>query len=72
MSNLNSQLEGKPIWMRLLPYTAFGILVFSLTSATDLNYFVKGYLVLLLAQSGIVAVYFLRGKLARSNQKKHD
>lgn len=70
MSNVDSRkFEGKSTWMRLLPYAALGILVFSLNSASDLNYFLKGYLVLLEAQAGIVLIYFLMSKLARSKKR---
>ncbi|CBN57188.1 MULTISPECIES: hypothetical protein [Kamptonema] len=70
MSNVDSRkFEGKSTWMRLLPYAALGIVVFSLNSASDLNYFLKGYLVLLEAQAGIVLIYFLMSKLARSKKR---
>ncbi|MDF0555958.1 hypothetical protein [Kamptonema sp. UHCC 0994] len=70
MSNVDSRkFEGKSTWMRLLPYATLGILVFSLNSASDLNYFLKGYLVLLEAQAGIVLIYFLMSKLARSKKR---
>ncbi|MDB9510169.1 hypothetical protein PN499_02960 [Kamptonema animale CS-326] len=70
MSNVDShKFEGKSTWMRLLPYAALGIVVFSLNSASDLNYFLKGYLVLLEAQAGIVLIYFLMSKLARSKKR---
>lgn len=72
MSNLDSpKFEGKSAWMRLLPYAALGILVFSLNSASDLNYFLRGYLVLLEAQVGIVLIYFIMSKLAK-NQKRQS
>ena len=71
MSNLDSRnFEGRYTWMRLLPYAALGILVFSLNSASDLNYFLRGYLVLLEAQAGIVLIYFMMSKLARSKKQE--
>ena len=70
MSNVDSRkFEGKSTWMRLLPYAALGIVVFSLNSASDLNYFLRGYLVLLEAQAGIVLIYFMMSKLARSKKR---
>lgn len=70
MSNLDSRkFEGKSTWMRLLPYAALGIVVFSLNSASDLNYFLRGYLVLLEAQAGIVLIYFMMSKLARNKKR---
>lgn len=70
MSNVDSRkFEAKSTWMRLLPYAALGIVVFSLNSASDLNYFLRGYLVLLEAQAGIVLIYFMMSKLARSKKR---
>ncbi len=69
MSNLNSRkLERTPSWMRFAPYAALGILIFSLNSASELNYFLKGYFVILEAQAGIVLLYFVMSKL-RTNKK---
>jgi uncharacterized membrane protein len=70
MSNFNSRkLEGTPNWMRFTPYLALGILVFSLNSASELNYFFRGYLVILEAQAGIVLLYFAMSKF-RTNKNK--
>ena len=70
MSNLNSRkLEGTPSWMRSAPYAALGILIFSLNSGSELNYFLRGYLVILEAQVGIVLLYFAMSKF-RKNQNK--
>ena len=70
MSNLNShKLDGTPSWMRFAPYAALGILIFSLNSASELNYFLRGYFVILEAQAGIVLLYFAMSKL-RTNKKK--
>jgi len=55
MSNLNSRnLEGTPSWMRFAPYAALGLLIFSFNSGSELNYFLRGYLVIIQAQAGIV------------------
>ncbi len=70
MSNFNSRkLEGTPTWMRFAPYAAFGILLFSLNSATELNYFWRGYLVILEAQAGIVVLYFAMSKFRNHKHK---
>ena len=70
MSNLNSRKsEGTPNWMRSAPYAALGILIFSLNSGSELNYFLRGYLVILQAQVGIVLLYFAMSKF-RKNQNK--
>lgn len=70
MTNSNTgKLERNLTWLRLIPYAAFGALAFSLTSAANLNYFLRGYLVLLEAQAGIVVIYFLMSKLARINKR---
>lgn len=51
--------------LRLLPYAALGILIFSFNSYTNLNYFWRGYLVLLEFQAGAVVLYFLLAKLSK-------
>ena len=70
MSNFNSRkLEGTPSWMRFAPYAALGILIFSFNSGSELNYFLRGYSVILQAQAGIVVLYFAMSKF-RKNKKK--
>ena len=70
MSNFNSRkLEGTPSWMRFAPYAALGILIFSVNSGSELNYFLRGYSVILQAQAGIVVLYFAMSKF-RKNKKK--
>ncbi len=70
MSNFNShKLERTPSWMRFAPYAAFGILLFSLNSATELNYFWRGYFVILEAQAGIVLLYFAMSKFRKHKNK---
>ncbi|MFS8117186.1 MAG: hypothetical protein ACMG55_01660 [Microcoleus sp.] len=70
MSNFNSRkLERAPSWMRFAPYAALGILIFSFNSGSELNYFLRGYFVILEAQAGIVLLYFAMSKL-RTNKKE--
>ncbi|MEG3976631.1 hypothetical protein QT970_18695 [Microcoleus sp. herbarium8] len=70
MSNFNSRkLEGTPSWMRFAPYAALGILIFSLNSGSELNYFLRGYSVVLQAQAGIVLLYFLMSKFRKKPNK---
>jgi len=70
MSNLNSRkLEGTPSWMRFAPYAALGILIFSFNSGSELNYFLRGYLVILQAQVGIVLLYFAMSKFRKNPHK---
>ena len=70
MSNFNSRkLEGTPSWMRFAPYAALGILIFSLNSGSELNYFMRGYLVILEAQAGIVLLYFAMSKFRKNPNK---
>jgi hypothetical protein len=70
MSNLNSRkLEGTPSWMRFAPYAALGIIIFSLNSGSELNYFLRGYLVILQAQVGIVLLYFAMSKFRKNPNK---
>ncbi|MGL5058348.1 MAG: hypothetical protein ACRC62_00095 [Microcoleus sp.] len=71
MSNYNSRkLDGMPNWMRFAPYAALGILVFSLNSTSELNYFWKGYLTILQAQVGIVVLYFAMSKFRKYSKNK--
>ncbi|HIK10195.1 MAG TPA: hypothetical protein IGS52_08005 [Oscillatoriaceae cyanobacterium M33_DOE_052] len=59
------KLEKNRLNWRLLPFAAVGIIAFYLTSTSDLNYFWRGYLTLIIAQGGILLVYFLRSQLAK-------
>jgi hypothetical protein len=66
------QVEVKLNWMRFLPYALFGLCTFSLTSVAELNYFFRGYLILLEIQTGILIVYLLMPKIykiTRDQQK---
>jgi hypothetical protein len=58
--------------LRFLPYLVLGIVIFSLNSVTNLNFFLKGYVVLLEAQIGIVLLYFLIAKFVKNNKKKNN
>ncbi len=55
--------------MRFAPYAALGILIFSLNSGSELNYFMRGYLVVLQAQAGIVLLYFAMSKFRKNPNK---
>lgn len=63
------QLRLSRSWIKLLPYAILGIVVFSLNSATDFNYILRGYLVLLESQIGLVVIYFCFAKLLRKNKR---
>lgn len=70
MSNFNShKLEGTTNWMRFAPYAALGILIFSFNSGSELNYFLRGYSVILQAQAGIVLLYFAMSKFRKTPNK---
>lgn len=63
MSDLNNQrLKLKLHQLRLVPYLAIGSLIFYFNSNLDLNYLIKGYLVLMESQVCIVIIYFLTTK----------
>lgn len=64
------KLEKNRLTWRLLPFAAVGIVAFYLTSTSDLNYFWRGYLTLIIAQSGILLVYFLRSRLAKTKKSQ--
>ncbi|WP_013323056.1 hypothetical protein [Gloeothece verrucosa] len=57
-------------WLRLLPYLLVGTFVFISNSQTDLNYFLRGYLVLLESSFGLVLIYFLVAKIINRNKRK--
>lgn len=59
-------------WLRLLPYVVFGASVFSLNSTLEINYFFKGYLILIEAQLGIVLIYFSLNRLLKSKSKSSE
>lgn len=70
MSNLNNQkLKLKLHQLRLVPYLAIGSLIFYLNSNLDLNYVVKGYLVLMESQLCIIIIYFLTTSFASKPDK---
>ena len=72
MSNSNPQgLVKYQTWLRLIPYAALGMLIFSLTSTTEVNYFFRGYLVLIQAQAGIFVVYFVIAKIMKMRRDKN-
>jgi hypothetical protein len=66
------QVEVKLNWMRFLPYALFGLCAFSLTSVAELNYFFRGYLVLLEIQTGILIVYLLMPKIKKITQDEQQ
>ncbi len=70
MSNLNNQrLKLKLNQLHLVPYLAIGSLIFYLNSNLDLNYIVKGYLVLMESQLCIIVIYFLTAKVTSKPHK---
>lgn len=69
MSNLNNQrLKLNFHRLRLVPYLAIGCLIFYFNSNLNLNYLVKGYLVLIESQLCIILIYLMT---AKSSSKPH-
>lgn len=56
-------------WLRLVPFLILGGVVFTFNSTLELNYILRGYLVLLETQFGIIILYFLVTKLLRKTKK---
>jgi hypothetical protein len=54
---------------RFIPYLGFGILAFSLTSATGLPVVLKSYFIILEIPFGLLGIYFL---LAKSRKVKFN
>jgi hypothetical protein len=63
-------LAGVKSQLRLIPYVILGLGVFAFNSSTDLNYFLRGYLVLLESQIGIVVLYFIIAKIIKRTKGK--
>lgn len=57
--------RGLSAKLRWLPYAMLGGFIFYLNADLDLNYFVRGYLILMQMQVGAIALYFLLAKLSR-------
>jgi hypothetical protein len=56
----------------IIPAAVLGAIAFYGVSSTDLNYFVSGYLVLLIAQSGVLGIYLLVNRLKVSQSKNRS
>jgi hypothetical protein len=54
---------------QLMFFVVLGLLIFSLNSLIEVNYFVKNYLIILEIQTTIVALYFISLKLRKSKNK---
>ncbi len=58
------------ITLKSLPFLILGCIIFSFNSTLELPYFVKGYLSLIEAQTGLLLFYFLfRKNLVKKNQE---
>lgn len=66
-SKLLSPSNGK--W-QLISCLVLGLLIFSLNSFIEINYFIKHYLIILEIQTGIIALYLISLKL-RKSKKQH-
>lgn len=71
MRNKKSQwLNRTQAWLHFIPYLTLGTVVFIFNSETHLNYFMRGYLVLLESQIGLVLIYFIIAKIVKRNRRK--
>lgn len=66
---LSRKISKSTKWLRLIPFLILGGSVFAFNSNLEMNYLLKGYLVLLETQFGIVVIYFLVTKLLRKKNK---
>lgn len=64
----NSLSQTNPNWWHFLPYALFGILAFSVTSASSLHILLKTYLMILEIPAGLVLIYLGIPKLVRHNR----
>ncbi|MFB2877225.1 hypothetical protein [Floridanema aerugineum] len=67
---MNNSIYPKRNWLssgwRMVPFVVIGAIAFSLTSATELNVYLRAYLVLLEVKVIIVLLYFLNTKFAKN------
>jgi hypothetical protein len=56
----------------IIPAAILGAIAFNGVSGANLNYFVSGYLVLLIAQLGVVGIYLIVNRLKASQAKNHS
>lgn len=66
----NKELAGLKTSFRLIPFILLGLGIFALNSSLDLNYFLRGYLVLLESQVGIVILYFVIAKIVKRSKRQ--
>ncbi len=57
---------------QLISFLILGLLIFSLNSIMEVNYFIKHYLLILEIQTGIVCLYFLSLKLKTFKHKNSN
>jgi len=57
---------------RFLPYAVVGVLIFYFNSTWDSNFFVKGYLTVIEAQTSIILLYFLMARISKSQSRKQN
>lgn len=65
----NSLTPAHLNWWRFLPYAVFGIVAFSLTSASPLHIMFKSYLMFLEIPLGLMVIYFGIPKLLKNHHK---
>jgi hypothetical protein len=56
--------------LRLIPYIILGISVFAINSTLELNYFLRGYLVLLESQIGIIVLYLIIARIVKRGKRR--
>jgi hypothetical protein len=64
----------RALWsrFRFLPYAVVGVLIFYFNSTWDSNFFVKGYLTVIEAQTSIILLYFLMARISKSQSRKQN
>jgi hypothetical protein len=69
-SNHLSLLSRYRQW-QLIPFLVLGLLVFSLNSLIEVNYFIGHYLIILEIQTAIIGSYFIFLKLRKYKNKNY-
>lgn len=64
---ISMTLPGK---LKPLPYLLLGLVIFSSNSLTNFNFWLRGYLAILEIQIGLLLLYFLLAKLAKTGRQQ--
>ncbi len=70
MNILNNSLTASLRKWQILPFIICGLIIFSVNSHLELNYFVKGYVTVLELQTIFLILYFFIFKFKNNRRRK--